>query len=114
MVHQQYRFYLETAQRQSKVGKEVACEVGQVDQAPHVCLVHQLELVPQAIPERDAVGLAGRYDALQQVSIVGVPAALLQAAVHTHTHHLPLRLTLHPHNMAGRVLKFDAVVVEAC
>lgn len=33
--------------------------MSQVDKAAHVCLLNQLELIPEAVSERDAVGLAG-------------------------------------------------------
>lgn len=82
--------YLEYRGRQSKACNELAGQVCQVDEAAHVCLLHQLELVPQAVLQRHPVGFAGGQQALQQVHIVWVPAALLQAALHTHPHHLPL------------------------
>ena len=82
--------HLQGRQRQCKGCNEVPGEVRQVDQPAHISLVNQLELVPEAVSEGDAMGLAGRHDTLEQVGIVRIPAALLQAALHAHTHHLPL------------------------
>ena len=65
-----------------------------VDEAPHVSLLSLLELIPQAVLQGDSVCLAGSQQALQQVHIIWVPAALLQAALHCDSHHFALCLSL--------------------
>ncbi len=87
--------HLQDRRRQSEACNELGSEVSQVDEAAHVSLLHQLELVPEAVLQGHPVGFAGSQQALQQVGVVGVPAALLQTALHCHSHHLPLGLTLH-------------------
>ena len=51
--------YLEYRGRQSKACNELACQVCQIDEAAHVRLLHQFELVPQAVLQRHPVGFAG-------------------------------------------------------
>ena len=87
--------HLEDGRRQGESGDELACQVGKVDEAPHVSLLCLLELIPQAVLQGDSVRFAGSQQALQQVHIVWVPATLLQAALHCDSDHLPLCLPLH-------------------
>ena len=87
--------HLKDGRRQCESGNELACQVGKIDEAPDVSLFCLLELVPQAILQGDSVRFAGSQQALQQVHIIGVPAALLQAALHCDSNHLPLCLPLH-------------------
>lgn len=68
--------------------------MGKVDEAPHVSLLSLLELIPQAVLQGDSMCFASSQQALQQVHIVWVPAALLQAAIHCDSHHLALCLAL--------------------
>ena len=68
--------------------------MGKIDEAPHVGLLSLLELIPQAVLQGDSVCLAGSQQALQQMHVVRVPAALLQAALHCDSHHLTLCLPL--------------------
>lgn len=58
-------------------------------------VAHLLEVVPEAELQRDAVSLDGAHEAGQQVGVVGIPGALLQAALQHHPHHLSLCLPLH-------------------
>ena len=82
--------HLQDRRGQSEACNELGSKVSQVDEAAHVSLLHQLELVPQAVLQGHPVGFAGSQQAVQQVGVVGVPAALLQTALHCHPHHLPL------------------------
>ena len=57
-----------------------------------------LDLVPQAILQRDPVALAGICQAPQDQVIVWVVHLLLKAAVHCDTHNLALSFSLHKHS----------------
>ena len=88
--HRKSMAHLQDSRRQSEACNELGSKVSQIDEAAHVSLLHQLELVPQAVLQGHPVGFAGSQQALQQVGVVGVPAALLQTALHCYPHHLPL------------------------
>ncbi len=57
--------HLQDSRRQSEACNELGSKVSQIDEAAHVSLLHQLELVPQAVLQGHPVGFAGSQQALQ-------------------------------------------------
>ena len=57
-----------------------------------------LDLVPQAVLQRDLVALAGICQAPQHQVIVWIVHLLLKAAVHCDPHNFALSFSLHMHS----------------